>query len=896
MTPERWGEIDRLFHAALEREPSERPDFIARECADDLTLIREVELLLASYGEAGDFIEEPASDLAAALLEEERTGLLPGQRVGAYRVLSRLGAGGMGEVHLAVHERTGRKVALKLLPGHLAGDEARVRRFQQEARAVLRLNHPNIVTVYDIEQAGTDSVIASEYIEGETLRERLVRGPLLPAEALDVAAQIAAALSAAHAGGVVHRDIKPENVMLRPDGFVKVLDFGLAKLNDQMAPFDTQAPPGSAVKTNPGMVMGTVGYMSPEQALGREVDARTDIWSLGVLLYEMLTGRPPFEGETPSHVTVAILDGEPPPLTDYADVPEGLGRVVAKALSKDPAGRYRRADEVARELKKLQQELGVESRQGRPRRPDATGVRAVTGAAGVTTAHRTSSAEYLINGFRRRPGGTIFASAAALALVASLLWNYSNRATGGGGEAIDSVAVLPIVNAGGDPDAEYLADGISDSVIGSLSTLPGLRVISLGTALRYKGRQIDPQAVGRELDVRAVLVGRVARRGDALVVSAELVDVKDHRRLWGGQYNRKPSDILAVQDEIAREIAERLRPRLGGAEKQRLARRRTESADAYHAYARGRFLLEKRTGPTTEKSVEYFEQAIGLDPGYALAHAALAHAYLSLAKLGARVPTEEALPRAKAAAAKALELDDTLAEAHTALGYVRTLEWDWPGAGRAYARAGDLAPNYERDDPEGTHADYLRAMKRFDEAVAESERSLKLDPASVIRNRNVAQNLYFARRYDEAIEQSRKALELDPNMPTAYRWLAKSFEQKRLYGEAVEAYLRTAEFTALGPEAGVALRGAYAAGGWEGFWLKSAELRKERAKQGNVNPYVLAETFARLGEKDQAFALLEKAYGQRRPAIILLNSDPIWDFLRTDPRYADLVQRMGLEP
>jgi DNA-binding winged helix-turn-helix (wHTH) protein/TolB-like protein/Tfp pilus assembly protein PilF len=458
------------------------------------------------------------------------------------------------------------------------------------------------------------------------------------------------------------------------------------------------------------------------------------------------------------------------------------------------------------------------------------------------------------------------------------------------GEAIDSVAVMPFANVGNDENTKYLSDGISDSIINRLSQLPSLkRVISLTSVLRYKGQQVDPQTIGRELNVRAVLIGKLTLRGDDLLISAELVDVKDNKRLWGGQYNRKLADVVRLQGEIAQEIAGGLRLKLTGEQKERLAKHYTESTEAYRAYLKGRFFLEKRTGPTTKKSIEYLEEAIRLDPNYGLAYATLANGYLSNQE-GGSLRNE-----AKQAVAKALEIDDTLAEAQAALGNIRLIEGDWSAAERAFIRARDLNPNYQRFHLDYAH--YLRLMKRFEEAVAESKRVLDIDPLSVLYNRNVALALYFARQYDEAIKQCRKTLELEPGMPRAYRWLAKSYEQKGLYDQAVEAWLKTEQFTVHGPEAGAALRGAYAASGWKGFWRKAIDLKKARTKQMNVDLYSLAESYARLGDKDQAFAWLEKAYEQNdRSLLIWLNCDPFWDDLRADPRYADLVQRMGLEP
>jgi TolB-like protein len=426
----------------------------------------------------------------------------------------------------------------------------------------------------------------------------------------------------------------------------------------------------------------------------------------------------------------------------------------------------------------------------------------------------------------------------------------------------------------------------------SLSSLPDLKVTSLNTVLRYKGKQIDPQAVGRELRVRAVLIGRMTQRGDDMSISTELVDVANNSRLWARSYTRPRSDLLIMQEEIAKDIAERLRLRLGSTDRQRLAKNYTENTDAYVAYLTGRHLMNRRTVPSIEKSIEYFEQAVKLDPNYALAYAALANTHISLSWLNARLPAE-VLPEATAAVAKALEIDETLAEAHAALGNIKLVDWDWSGAEREFRRAIELNPNYQRNHSDYDH--YLRTMKRYDEAVAESKRILELEPVSVIYNRNLAMSFYMSRRYEEAIEQCLKTLELDPNMSTAYGWLAKSYERKGLYDQALEAYLKSGEFSVKGSDAAVALRNAYVGSGWKGVLRQMLELRQAQAKHGSVYPYAFAESYARLGEKDHAFAWLEKSYEQHSPFLTFLN-DPVWDDLRKDPRYADMVRKMGLQP
>lgn len=535
---------------------------------------------------------------------------------------------------------------------------------------------------------------------------------------------------------------------------------------------------------------------------------------------------------------------------------------------------------------------GASAKQAGRVEPEAALTGLAKGAAGSFSAAHTGEPQ------ERRAGiaaltlsvKTALASAFVVSVLVAAVYLFYQK---GGRETIDSVAVLPFVNESGDPEADYLSDGISDSIINSLSLLPNLRVVSLNSVLPYKGRQADAKAVGRELNVRAVLMGRLVQRGDGLAVSAELVDARDDRRLWGAQYNRRRTDILAVQEEIAGQIAEKLRLRLSGAEKQRLAQYNTDNAEAYQAYLRGRYLLDKRTNRTTEKSIEYFEQAVKLDPNYALAYADLGFAYWSLGNLGGPHSHNEVDPRAEEAVAKALEIDDALAEAYTSLGYIRVTEHDWAGAEAAHKRAIELNPNsgYAHEG----YAHFLRAVKRLDEAVVESKRAVELEPTSIIFNRDVGMMLYYARRYDETIEQCQKTLELDPNMETVYSWLARAYEQKGLYDKAIAAYLQANEFSNTSRDA-TPLGEAYAASGWKGYLSKSLDLTKERATQRHVSPDEFAEIYARLGKEDEAFAWLSKAYEEHTWGVTAVNSDPVWDRLRSDPRYSELVRRMGLQP
>ncbi|MCA1574983.1 MAG: serine/threonine-protein kinase [Acidobacteria bacterium] len=577
-----------------------------------------------------------AVEAATEMLADDRADLIVGKQIGRYQVLSLIGRGGMGEVFLAQDASLGRKVALKLLRTEFTGNEDRLRRFRQEARAASALNHPNILTIYEISSEDSTHFMATEYVEGETLRQRMAGARMKLGEAVDVAVQVASALAAAHEAGIVHRDIKPENIMMRRDGFAKVLDFGLAKLTERgLASNDSGWPTLGKVETNPGVVMGTVPYMSPEQARGLEVDARTDIFSLGVLLYEILGGRAPFEGETPSDVIVSLLDKEPVPLTRHSPgVPTELQRIVGKSLCKDREERYQLVKDLLIDLKSLRDELTVEAKLERSVPPEVSRRAVASSATGQTVrtnrlkaAHPTSSAEYIITGIKRHKWAAALALAALAVAVAAATYFFSLRS---GGATIDSIAVMPFMNVSGDPNTEYLSEGISESVNYSLSYLPNLKVMASTTVFRYKGQQIDARTVGRELGVSAVLTGKVVQRGDVLTVSAELVDARDNRLLWGRQYNRKVSDFFAIQEEISRHISDTLRLQMSAEDQKRLSKRQTESTEAYQAYLKARYYWNKRTQEAVKKGIEHFQEAIDLDPNYALAYAGIADSYIIL--------------------------------------------------------------------------------------------------------------------------------------------------------------------------------------------------------------------------------------------------------------------------
>src|SRR2546428_2047299 len=621
MTSERWEQVGKLYQAALALQPNKRETFLDDACGDDTALRREVESLLAAEDGAGSFLAAGAMKDAAKILVEDTSLSLVGKQIGHYHVLSLLGSGGMGEVYLAEDTRVKRKVALKLLPAELTANQDRLRRFEQEAQAASALNHTNIITIHEIGQVNGLNFIVTEFIAGETLRQRMATERMNLPAVLDVAIQAAGALAAAHAAGIVHRDLKPENIMLRPDGLIKVLDFGLAKLTEPpTANVDTEAPTVARVDTKMGTVMGTAQYMSPEQARGLKVDARTDIFSLGVVLYEMLAGRAPFTGETTADYISVVLQKEPQPLSTLApDTPAELQSIISKALRKDKNERYQTVKDLLIDLTTLKQELEFAAKLERSAPPDSKDAAARNSAQApnaamenaqtqATTARATSSAEYIASRIKQHRLVIAGLAVLLLAVIGFSYWFYAHRASNLA--QIESIAVLPFVNASGNAEVEYLSDGMTDMLITSLSQLPKLSVKARSSVFRYKNKEASPQQVGKELNVQAVLTGRLVQRGNDLTLHIELVDVKTETALWSGDYNRSMTNLVALQGEIARDVSEKLRVRLTSNEKQRLDKRGTENAEAYRAYLKGIFYWNKGLSPGYEKSRVYFQPPI----------------------------------------------------------------------------------------------------------------------------------------------------------------------------------------------------------------------------------------------------------------------------------------------
>ncbi|MDX2044080.1 MAG: protein kinase [Acidobacteriota bacterium] len=866
MTPDQWKKIDELLDAALDLPSERHAAYLDEVCEGDEELRRELSSLLAAHEKAGSFIETtPAEGISTVFSERglDQTQTLVGRTLGHYEIVALIGSGGMGEVYKAHDSRLDRDVAIKVLPQHLSSHPDALSRFEREAKAVAALSHPNILAIHDFGHEGGMAYLVMELLEGESLRQRMAHSILNWRESVKICASVAEGLAAAHAKGIIHRDIKPENVFLTNDGLVKILDFGIARVKKAVVSHAETLISQGLNETKPGTLMGTIGYMSPEQVRGERADAPSDIFSLGCVMLEMLIGERPFARKSNAETMAAILRDDPP-LLEAADLPPELDRIIFRCLEKSPEERFQSARDLAFDLRSM-----LTSSSGT--------YRAVSGAMPAMKIAPTDA---------KHPAWLLPAIAAAVLLaVAVIAWATLRQPT----TPTNTVAILPFENSDKDQAINYLCEGIPESITISLAEVPQIRVMGWST-VKYKTqaqKEADPQKIGRDLKVYAVVVGKIAKTDSHLTVTVEMINVSDGRQLWGNRFEIGLDEARKVQSEIAGNVSENLQVKLSGEQQRQLSARYNTDAETYQAYLKGRYYLNERASNWEEnlkKAIEHFQKATESDPRFALAYAGLADAYVLL---------EEDSANTLAAANRALKLNPQLVEPKAAIAFARAqFDWQWQESEKGFLEAIREKPRYAT--AHHWYAEFLATQGRFDESLKEIKLAAEIEPLSMPISVDWGLYLFFARQFDEAIAQFQKTLRFDPNNTNALTFMSAAYEAKGDYQQAVNAYLEFLRIRNRKPEEIETVKTTFGQQGVTAYWRLKLGRLQPLVESGDSSSMIRAAYLhSSLGETDNAINLLEEAYKKRFYALWYLKVDPRYDKLRDDPRFADLLKRVG---
>ncbi len=887
MKQENWKNVREIFVEALGQEPAAREEFLDHACKGD-GVRREVESLLSSYNSAESFMEKPAVLEVSGFSEKPQ--LETGQILKHYKIISQIGLGGMGEVYLAQDTKLKRKVALKILSNKFSVEPQANERLLREARAAATLEHPNICTIHEIGETSDFSFIVMQYVEGETLSEKIAKNTLTIEKSINLAIRIADALEEAHTSGIIHRDIKPANIIVSKKGQVKVLDFGLAKVVESRSEDETLK-----MLSHPNAIMGTTPYMSPEQLQGKPLDSRADIFSFGVMFYEMLSGKQPFNKEDGAQTIAAILKTEPEPLSDLApNTPTGAEQIIARCLQKEREERYQTTKDLLDDLIDLRNEYEFDGKSSRS--APQTGYQDVqTDKTRTTTSpqvvQNSSSAEYITTEIRRHK----YVALAGLTALVIALAAFGYYAYFAPEPSITSIAVLPFENGNDDENLAYLSDGLSEDLINRLSQLPQLKVISRQSSFKFKSKDANFREIGNKLDVQAVVAGKILKVGDRLTIRVEMVDTSDNKQIWGERYVKTVDDVLVIQNEIARIVSEKLHLQLTGQQKQKIAEVGTVNVEAYESYLSGRIIASKGGPSSPNEAIKYYEKSIELDPDFALSYVGLAGVYLGKSWLSEMDP-QDAMSQIKKLVEKALELDPNLAEAYLILANIKMREWDFDGAKRRFEKAIELAPNSAKIRT--SYGQFLSYMGEHDKALFEIKNAQILDPLATFAF-GEAYFLLEAQRFEEAIEKIKYHIKLNPGTPLGSMLYGYALAGNGNYKEAIESYKKAIELSYKPNEIGshhIYLGAAYALDGNREEALKILKKleEKDRTKDGYISYTEFSIIYGALGDNDKAFWMLEKAYERKDFQLITLYADPAYEPLRDDPRFKDLARRVGL--